>query len=420
MRKNDIIVKLRLVVIGILFFQCSFSQENFLPGYIVTLKGDSTHGFIDYRNWERNPGKITFQGKINGEKINYTPIDIKLFSVLDEIYVSAIVETEVSPVKTSMLRFNPELQIETDTTFLQTMIKGIISLYYYKDSYGKENFYIKQNEEFDLLTYKKYLKIYDGPPVVLENKKYIGQLTVYLQDCPSIQSKLRNISYNKNSLEKLFIFYYDCTKSVIDFQKKTEKAIIEIGILAGISVSSLKFKGKDFPHLENAEYSNSLNFTGGLFLDIVLPRDQRKWSIYNEFIYTSYKVDGNYVDIKNSYKHTIVYSEFDYSYLKMNNMLRYKFPIGTLFAFFNAGFSNGFVINGTNNRTIESRFNSIIKVVEDKSLNETRIFEIGYILGLGTKYKKFSFEVRYEKGTGMAYNLKSISTRYYCLLGYKI
>jgi len=408
------------IALGILGMQFCFSQENFLPGYIVTLKGDSTHGFVDYRNWERNPGKITFLDKIDGEKINYSPFDIKLFRVLDEIYVSAIVETEVSPVKISMLRFNPELQIVADTVFLQTMIQGIKSLYYYKDSDGKDNFYIKQNEEFVLLAYKKYLKIYEGTSVVLDNKRYIGQLTVYLKDCPTIKSKLNNTNYNKNSLEKLLLSYYECTQSVIKFQKKTEKAIIEIGVLAGISVSSLKFKGKDFPHLENAEYSNSLNFTGGLFLDIVLPRDQRKWSIYNEFIYTSYKVDGNYVDIKNSYKHTIVYSEFDYSYLKMNNMLRYKFPIGTLFAFFNAGFSNGFVINGTNNRKIESRFNSIIKVVEDKSLNETRIFEQGYILGLGTKYKKFSFEVRYEKGTGMAYNLKSISTRYYCLLGYKI
>ena len=186
------------IALGILGMQFCFSQENFLPGYIVTLKGDSTHGFVDYRNWERNPGKITFLDKIDGEKINYSPFDIKLFRVLDEIYVSAIVETEVSPVKISMLRFNPELQIVADTVFLQTMIQGIKSLYHYKDSDGKDNLYIKQNECFDLLVYKKYLKIYEGASVVLENKKYTGQLTVYLQDCQQILSKIYSTAYQKN------------------------------------------------------------------------------------------------------------------------------------------------------------------------------------------------------------------------------
>jgi len=85
-----------------------------------------------------------------------------------------------------------------DTVFLQTMIQGIKSLYHYKDSDGKDNLYIKQNECFDLLVYKKYLKIYEGASVVLENKKYTGQLTVYLQDCQQILSKIYSTAYQKN------------------------------------------------------------------------------------------------------------------------------------------------------------------------------------------------------------------------------
>ncbi len=53
------------IILGLLFLfmflQASFCQENYQPGYIVGLKGDTLHGFINYRNWERNPDKISFR-----------------------------------------------------------------------------------------------------------------------------------------------------------------------------------------------------------------------------------------------------------------------------------------------------------------------------------------------------------------------
>lgn len=410
--------KLLIIAFGIISIQHGFCQENYLPGYVVTLEEDTIHGLLDYRNWNNNPKKIHFKNDIAGARNIYTPIDIKLFSVKDEIYLSAIVETEVSPYKSSTLEYDPELQIEADTVFLQTMIQGIKSLYHYKDSYGKDNFYIKQNEGFDLLVYKKYLKIHEGTSVVLENKKYTGQLTLYLQDCPTIKSKLNNTNYNKNNLEKLLLSYYECTLSVIKFQKKTETLKLEIGVLAGISISSLKFRSDDYPYLENADYSNSLNFSGGIFFDIIIPRAQRKWSICNELIYTSFSMEDRY--IRNTIIYKYVYdTKLAYDYLKMNNLLRFKYPIGSFFVFANIGLSTGVVIKETNYLKKETKIVSTTIIEEGKCIPQTDKIESGYILGLGSKYKKFSFEVRYEKGTSMAHNIKSISKRYYFLLGYR-
>jgi len=408
-------------ILGILISQNSFCQKNCLPGYIVNLDGDTLQGFIDYRNWEKNPEKIFFQKEIDDEKIVFTPTDIKLFNVKDEVYVSAIVKTEISPFNLDALNFDPELKFKLDTTFLQTLIQGEKSLYYYNTNKGKENFYIKQGNKFDLLIYKKYFKYVRGGKYMAENKTYIGQLSLYLKDCPSIQSRLKKIKYAKISLEKPFFYYYNCTRSEIKFQKKKEKIEIEIGVLAGFSSSSLKFKSNIYAFLEKFDYSKSTNFATGLFFNAVLPRNQWKWSIYNELIFTSYKVEGSYKDFVNSNHFTIYDNKIGYSYLNIKNMLRYKFPIKKISVFFNVGMSNGLAISETNYCKRTSMFYEDITVVDGKSLSDSRKVEQSIIFGSGINYKKFSFEIRYEMGNGMSeYSaLRSTTKKYFFLFGYR-
>jgi|WetSurMetagenome_2_1015567.scaffolds.fasta_scaffold60127_2 hypothetical protein len=59
-------------------------------------------------------------------------------------------------------------------------------------------------------------------------------------------------------------------------------------------------------------------------------------------------------------------------------------------------------------------------VYEGSPLVQTKDYEQGFILGIGIKSKKLSFETRIERGDGMI-NVPSISasvTRCYFLLGY--
>jgi hypothetical protein len=294
MKTKKLINRIAMTIIGICIFQSSFCQENYLPGYIINLTGDTLHGFIDYRNWNRNPKIIFFKEKSNGHKAKYTPLDIKAFGVRDEIYESAKVEVEESSDNTSELQSNNELDIQVDTVFLQTMIKGSKSLYCYKNKNEKDQFYIKQGSGYELLIYKKYISDHEGKEIITENGRYLSQLSNYLEDCQEIPSKLADTKYNKKSLENLFRFYYNYTQTEIKFQKKTEKFSTEFGVFAGMSSTSLKFRSSFVPYLVNANYNQSVNFSSGLSLNIIIPRNQGKWSIYNELIYTSYKVNGLY------------------------------------------------------------------------------------------------------------------------------
>ncbi|MCB8994688.1 MAG: hypothetical protein H6538_03665 [Bacteroidales bacterium] len=409
MKINSLIRKAALSFISVLILQSSFCQENYFSGQIIELNGDTINGFIDYQNWKKNPEEIHFMHEIGSIHFTLLPKDIRGFNVADESYESAVIKSETSSDKTDQLTFNRDLHFETDTVFLQTMVKGEKSLYFYENKSGKDQFYYKTDTSYELLVYKRYLKKQDSNTIIVENNLYKGQLAAYLHDCPEVQSRLRYIHYDQQSLESLFNYYYSKTMAKVNFQKTTEKLKTEFGILAGASISTLKFKSYYFNYLENTNYGQSLNFTGGLFFDLIFPRNFGKSSFCNEFIYTTYKLDGKAIDNAN---HTR-YTEFGYSYIKLNNMLRYRIPVNNTFLFFNAGLSNGIAINEINNQKTDG-------LESGRALNYTRNHEQGFLFGGGIKDHNFSGEIRIERGNGMSIEsaTKSTTIRYYLLFGY--
>lgn len=421
---KNLIKKIALSILGILIFHSSYGQKNYLPGYVIQLNGDTLRGFIDYRNWDKNPNKIAFRKEMSDNISDYTPIGIKGFGVKDVIYESAVIETEISSDNPNDLSSQAEFSMRMDTTFLQTMVRGVKCLYFYKNNYGKEQFYIRNGSTYEFLKYKKYVKQGEiqGITTLTENKKYLGQLSIYLNDCKSIQSILNGTKYGKKSMENLFLSYYKCTNSEIVFQKKTVKLPLEFGILAGLSSTSIKFASSlgAYSYLVLTDFKPSLNFSTGLFFNVGLPFNQGKWSLYNELIYSSYKLIGRVQDNMNPDVHSIYNTTIGLSNIKVNNMLRFKYPVGRAFVFLNAGITNGFAVSETNYR-IENR-----KFYSTESSDEGRAFDFsgreeGYLIGLGTKYKKVSFEIRFERGDGMAHlmYLKSDENKYFFLLGYK-
>jgi len=404
------------------YFQSSFSQNNYLPGYIINKKGETIKGLIDYKNWEKNPDAIFFKTNIENKRKEYSPNDIAEFMVQDEIYISAVVNIEVSPIHTNDLQYDSSFQYKKVTTFLQAKVLGEKSLYYLNN--GKDNFYIKNDEDFMILKYKKYLRKQNDKNLIIEMENYIGQLSHYLGDCSSINSKFKNINYTRTSLEKLFLFYYDCVNSKIKYHKKTEKITVKLGLIAGLSITSLNFESEStdaFRYLTEVNYDKSKYFTAGLFVDVILPRNHKRWSLYNELLYTTYNFKGQYDDIIDENRYKIYNTEIGYTYLKINNMLRYTYPIKGLFIYINAGISNGLLIKEVNDVTRQSKFFTSEEVRMWDAVVDTRVYEQGLLIGSGIKLKQYSFEIRYERGNGMSelLALKSTTDRIYFMFGYR-
>jgi hypothetical protein len=318
------------------------------------------------------------------------------------------------------------LTFESEVAFLQSMIKGTKSLYYYKNKIGKDQFYIKHDTGYELLTYKKYLVPQNGGSAVAENKKFLGQLSLYLSDCPTIQSQLKFTEYNKATLLKLFQYYYNYTHTGIKFEKTTEKIKTEFGVLGGLAITSLKFKSNTiaFNYLTDTKYTTSSNLNAGFFLNVIIPRNNGKLSIYNELNFISYNVKGQY-DVYDPLaptdKNTHTFTNFAYSHLKVINMLRYKYPLIKLSLFLGVGISNGFAISSTNYERVESTFYGTHTIVESKAIKSNRNYEQGLVFDLGTNFNIFTIQFRFEKGNGMSNegSLNSTTTKYSLLFGFK-
>lgn len=399
----------------------SFSQENYQPGRILSLQGDTVSGFIDNRNWEYNPQEIHFRTRATQAVTVYRPSDIREFWVQDEWYIAAVVALETSPYKINELPNTPDIKLESTAVFLQTLVAGNKSLLYYKRRKGREQFYIRQGSDFDLLRYKTYIKEQNGRRAIAENRQYLQQLALYLQACPSTQESLREVSYSKKRLIKLFLGYYECTSSLISSQRTTEKIRVEGGIVGGGTISSLSFTGQSVVYLSRITHSSSNNFSGGLFLEATLPRNQRKWSLYSELLYTSYQTAGHYDRLISADEYLIIDTRLGYTYIKLNNLIRFAYPTRHFRPFMNVGISNGFAIQEENYRRVKTKTFGVERMEEDRAIKDTRIYEQGLLAGIGAKFRKHSLEARYEVGNGMSKytGLRSITNRYSLLAGYR-
>ncbi|MES2517808.1 MAG: hypothetical protein V4585_06850 [Bacteroidota bacterium] len=409
------------IVFCFFFIQHVYSQENFIKGFVTTTNGDTLNGFIDYKNWDKNPNRITFQKINSNKKLSLKPSSILGFGVNGDYYESGVVQIELSSNSTIDLTTLKELDMKTDSVFLEAIFRGNKSLYSYKTEQIREQFYIKTNGTFELLIYKRYLRNTEEQTKIIENATYLSQLSMYLHDMPNLQPKLKVTEYTTKSLKNLFEYYYKTSESTSKYQKQTEKVVFEFGALAGVSIFNIKFEGRIFPELVNGGFNRSINPMGGVYFDIVFPRNQKRWSLHNELVYDSFKTQGYFMEYDYEEKYSTYDIKLDYAYLKLVNMFRYKLFIGKADVYVNAGLSNGWAIKHDRLLEKKSRLFATNRTEILDPIKESSNYEQGYIIGLGVKYKKINFEIRNERGTGMSEYLSLVSptNRLSFLIGYQ-
>lgn len=420
--KNSIF-KLLFILLGLSFSILMFSQENFIPGYIIQQNGDTVKGFIESLNLEQNPNQISFKETKTSNIKKYKPLEIIAFSIADETYKSAIVKVDQSNIRYG-ISSDPTFEFRTDTTFVLTIIQGPKSLYYYCDKNRQHNFYIYNNSQYELLEFKAFVKTIEGHDFNEINNRYIGQLILYFQNCQIPNYMFNNISYTKGSLEKLFKYYYNQTRMKISINKE-KKMKVEVGVVGGICMTDIAFTGNSestaLDYLAKVKLNKDFSPTGGIFININFPYHNNKWSLYNELLYNSYTFNGFYSVFNNSNYYQNNTYKLGYYYLKLNNMIRFKFPVGKFQVFANSGFSNGLAFKEVNSNTLETKFYSTHTIVEIKALEKTRKHEEGLLFGLGLIHKRISAEIRYEIGTGISeyVYLGCVTNRYNLMFGYR-
>ncbi len=406
-----------LLVLILALFSCKTFAQSYQPGFIIKTNSDTVKGFIEYKRWDRSPLEISFKNSPEGSVVVYDPLEIKSFSVANETYESAIVEVDVSPHKIGELSYISTPDFVKDTVFMLVLVRGEKSLLYLKDRNAKNHFYIiNEEQQYQPLIYKQYLVGGGAGKAIAQNQNYRGVLVNYLKDCASIQSKLRKITYDVRPLKNLFDHYYACTNKTMQQEMERKEGKLELGVVAGASLSMLKFSGSP-DYIANNDYGTSINPTIGFFCDLKILRSNN-WTISNDIMYSSFDVTGE--GSKTSVNGPAEYvskTSFNYHYLKTHHMLQVNL-LKKHILFLAAGFSTGLVLKDNYDVTIYYRGSS----TPSKRPFATRNLEIGYLGGIGFRSGKWSAEARYEISSGISdyLDLNETTTRIHFLLKYRV
>ncbi|HSN50200.1 MAG TPA: hypothetical protein VLR52_03135, partial [Bacteroidales bacterium] len=267
-------------------------QDNFQPGYVTTLSGDTLFGQIDYKDWVTNPDVIHFRDKPGGQINFFPPEIIRSFGTDNSRYESKNVHFEQSKDKVSDYPLLSDYGMVSRLVFLEVLVDGPKKLYLLHDQDDRDQFFIGSDSVPEWLTMKKYLKTENDAQVLMTDKKYIGQLLVYFQDCPGMSEKIKGVTYQEKSLTSMFHEYYNCNKVSGGFLKKHKKTITQFGLIAGVSATSISFRSEEWKHLTENDFPLSYNPSFGFFINAVIPRKLGRWSGYNEFLFTTFRVES--------------------------------------------------------------------------------------------------------------------------------
>ncbi|MDB5134285.1 MAG: hypothetical protein JWP37_888 [Mucilaginibacter sp.] len=164
----------KLLLLFFLLPVFSWAQSNYKAGYIVTLKGDTAKGYIDFREWTSNPTSINFKTTATDSKVRkFNPEEISFFAVNGfEAY-----RQYTGPISTDIIDLDhigsgKDTSIRTATVFLKVLEKGSkVALYMYTDDI-KTRYYISEGPDYSPkeLVYRIYYDANNNTEVVGQQK----------------------------------------------------------------------------------------------------------------------------------------------------------------------------------------------------------------------------------------------------------
>lgn len=268
------------------------SKNDFREGYIISLKGDTTKGFLLTQISTNASKKCIFKLSADSEYKTYEPNEISGYRYLnDKYYVSK------------------EISIDSLTkklVFMEFLIKGMASVYYYVDN--EEHYFIENSNGLFELTEKQRMYENEGHNYAIPSRAK-GKLLYMLKDCPDINNEIQNTRLTHKSLIKLTKNYHEkvCdSESCIVYEKNNTSPKLKLGMLVGASTSKYNFGGQLV-----SNYGNNFQLGAALKLSNIF--------MFNEHL----SLKANFIFEKDLTSYTLSKSQDNVYYFVTYNDIRY-------------------------------------------------------------------------------------------------
>lgn len=381
--------KFLILLLFLSFSIISFAQNNFQKGSYIDQAGKKNEGYIYNLDWQFNPTEIEFKNILDGESKLITVDNIQEFEIDGYCkYIKYEGLIDDSSAKLDELGFNRNPIWKPVTILVKVLVDSDASLFFYNTKDYSRFFYNIKSKDLkiqQLVSKEFYLN---------GNKSEIGKNFQFRQqlandmNCSSNESSLSKLIYNKKDLVKFFLDFNKCQGIVVDSSvnrlRSNNKIKFNYSLLIGFS--SLSFGTTGNNSYNEYQFDNIYSYPIGGEVELVLPINNNKWSLYFQPSYQSFSADET---IKGKYI-PIVY-EINYKSLHL--------PIGLRHYFFLNDKKSKIYLNGSVgfNKDIGSEI-----VLENNS--NFSFFSSALGFNLGAAYvlnNRFSFEFKYSYSTNL-------------------
>jgi hypothetical protein len=234
-------MKKHLITLLFLIPILAIAQSNYKPGYVINLNGDTTRGYINYREWGQNPKNIDFKADPDAKAQRMGLADINGFAITGfEVYQKYIVKASMDIAELQHASTTgADTTTKTDTVFLRVLQAGkTITLYAYNDDIKSRFYYSnKQSSIPQELIYKVYIDATNGNTVVTKNT-FRGQLIYEATNANlgNLSGEIQSANYNSSDLSSIAA---KLNGAMISKSHGTLRPFIGIGI----GLSTLKYIG---------------------------------------------------------------------------------------------------------------------------------------------------------------------------------
>jgi len=259
--------------------------------------------------------------------------------------------------------------------FLERLVKGKISLYYYRGPGIKEFFLEKENGTFEALP-------------VNDKSGFHSALADALSDCQVVTGYSGMTTYSKRSLSELITGYNKCAP----FALHTFKYGVMLGYEATKLVSSSNYADRNLDYL-NYKYEGSFAF--GAFIDRPIMSSDFSLHLELYYSYTKYSYFA-----RNESTNVDLVSNTSGIFLPV--MLRYTLQRAKVMPFINAGGCYAFNTKNTGDVYTSINNNGTIQINGIAKSNLISKNQVGFSIGSGLEYKltfkrSLFLELRYNK-----------------------
>ncbi len=229
----------------------SFGQSNYKPGYVITLKGDTLKGLIDYREWNSNPKSINFKTAVTDSKAReLTPEEINVFNINNrETYQRYAGLISMDATDIDHIESVRDTSTRVATVFFKVLQKGNnLALYSYTDEL-KTRIYVGEAPDYapQELVYRLYNNFSDGvvggqKGTTVNENTYMKQLFALANKYQVLNSDLQwdieHGSYNNEAILDIVSKINHISKSD---QKKMGSGASAFNLFFGAAVNITNF-----------------------------------------------------------------------------------------------------------------------------------------------------------------------------------